>query len=226
LIALLAFVASCLDDRHSDHGTFFLAYGTVEKAPGQDIFIVLDDNDTTLHVSESAVPLDFFRDKMRLIIDYSIVEKATPGQDYHYSARVNQAKEIPTVEVNASGNNLGADPITVENYWLARGFLTFKYRISGTTPGHAVNLVLLPRVVGNDEENDEGKDEAIVYLELQHDAFNDPDDETLTDIISFPLYKAFPDAVEPLKLRISYNDPGKKEGNTTLEITYYPPKEL
>ncbi|MDR0766297.1 MAG: NigD-like protein [Odoribacteraceae bacterium] len=218
-LLILALAASCVDEhRPPGHEKFFLAYGTVESAPGHDLFIVLDDKDTTLLVAESTVPLEFFKNEMRLIVDYSIMEKTAPGQSYHYRARVNQAVEINTVDVNVSGNNTGNDPITVEDYWLAHGFLTFKYRVRGTTFKHAVNLTLLPYPrEGNDETG-----EQFIPLELQHDDAGDPDNETLTDLVSFPLYKAFPGATEPTRLRISYNDPEKKEGETTIEITYYP----
>jgi hypothetical protein len=216
---ICACVISCVDDRHSGYEKFFLAYGTVERVSKQDLFIVLDDNDTTLQVSESAVSLDFFKEEMRLIVDYSILEEAAPGQSFHYRVRLNQAKEIPTVEIDSSGETLGRDPVTVENYWLARGFLTFKYRVRGTSFKHAVNLTLLPRASTGDEQNED-----IAYLELHHDALNDPNKEALTEIVSFPLYKVFPDTVEPVKLRISYNDAEKEGDKTTVEITYYPRK--
>ncbi|MDR2414342.1 MAG: NigD-like protein [Odoribacteraceae bacterium] len=215
LLLALALATSCVDERRTgEHEKFFLAYGTAESVSERDLLIVLDDKDTTLLVTESTVPLGFFRNDMRLIVDYSIVEKAPPGQPFHYRARVNQVKEINTVEVNVDGNNAGNDPIAVESYWLARGFITFKYRVRGTTLTHAVNLTLLPSVLEDDEP--------FVPLELQHDASGDTGNETLTDLVSFPLYKAFPSATGPTKLRISYNDPEKQGGKTTIEITYYP----
>ncbi|MDR0544296.1 MAG: NigD-like protein [Odoribacteraceae bacterium] len=218
-LLLLALAAACVDERQpSDYEKFFIAYGTVISAPERSLFVVLDDKDTMLLVAESAIPLEFFKDEMRLIIDYSILEKAAPGEPYHYRARVNQAMEIATVEVNIAGDNAGDDPIAVENYWLARGFLTFKYSVRGTTFKHAINLALLPPP--REEEDD--PNEPFVALELQHDATGDPNNDSLTDLISFPLYKVFPDATDPIRLRISYNDPEKAGGKTTIEITYYP----
>jgi hypothetical protein len=222
---LAALVISCADDRHADYEKFFLAFGTVERPGAEELFIVLDDNDTTLLVSESVVPLEFFKDKMRLFVDYSIVEKESPARDFHYRVRVNHATEIPTTEVllTPTDEDTGNDPITVENYWLARGFLTFRYRVRGTPSSlHAVNLLLLHHSL---DGNEEGINEVPVHLELRHDAGNDPGSELLTGHVSFPLYKAFPEAVDPLKLRISYNDMEKGNEKTTVEITYYPVKQ-
>lgn len=224
LLAMLASATSCMDDRDAGYEKFFLAYGTAERPAGGDLFIVLDDNDTTLFVSESAVPAEFFKDKMRLIVDYSILERATPDQPFHYNARVNQAKEIPTRDIawETAGDTTGNDPLAVENYWLARGFLTFKYRVRGRSRPHDIHLVCREWQY---HLNDKPGEESIVYLDLRHDAFDDPDRENLTGLISFPLYKALPEAVDPVKLRISYNDTEKDADKTSIEITYYPLKQ-
>jgi hypothetical protein len=220
LLAILALALSCVDDRNAGYEKYFLAYGTAERPAGGDLFIVLDDNDTTLLVSESAVPVEFFKDKMRLFVDYSILERATPDQPFHYNARVNRVQEIPTKDVlwETASDTTGGDPLAVENYWLAHGFLTVKYRVRGASRPHDINLVRVYHPNDN-------KEESIIYFDLRHDALDDPDKENLTGRVSFPLYKAFPETVDPVKLRISYNDAENSNGKTSIEITYYPLKQ-
>ncbi|MDR1414206.1 MAG: NigD-like protein [Odoribacteraceae bacterium] len=216
---VFAMAVACTDE--PDYDTFFLASGTVENSLAGTLTIVLDDNDTTLRVTESAVPIEFFKEDMRLFVNYSILERATPGEAFHYVARVNQAREIPTKGVSwePASDTTANDPVAIENYWLARDFLTFKYRVRGTTAvAHGLDLFFRQ---SNDAEQGA---EPLVFLDLRHDALGDTGTESLTNYISFSLRDVFPDSSDPVKLRVSYNDSEKASGETSIEITYHPRK--
>jgi hypothetical protein len=193
-----------------EHEKFFLAYGTAGISPAGELSILLDEQDTILRVDETLLPRAFFRDSMRLFIDYSILERAAPDDLFHYRVRLNRATEIPTKELSL-GSSSDVTPFSIGNHWISRGFLTIEYL---APPTHEISLF---RSVSPTTLEDDDK----ISLGL-HCHFSLGSHPLSTHIVSFALYKSFPSGTPPVDLWISYHDANKNGDITTILHTYHP----
>ena len=220
LFLLLALAtAACREDTNGDdHEKYFIATATAIALPGRDVpCIALDDNDTLLLVAASAVADSLLEPGSRLLVNYTLLERASPGEPFHYHARVNTALRIATLPVDSPGESHGEALLVVENYWIARGFLTFKYRPGALAPATLPRLSLLASTL------DEQTGEWIARLALHREASReDLVDASTADLVSFSLRDAFPAIEVPVKLRISYRDDEKGGEMTAIEITFHP----
>lgn len=209
-IAVL-FLLSCDDDSYSYE--FRLSYGVVEK-PSMGHYTINLDNGKILYPSFSNISSDQLENQMRLLVDYTILEDADPSRGFDYYVRLNGAREILTKELVpyslSVSDSLGLDPIELEEPWIANGFITFDFLYAGNgLIKHMVNLVLL------DEKTSDGR----TLLEFRHNAYTDPGNYAIQGTVSFRLANTFPEATDPIPLRIRYKAFDKE---AYFDLTYTP----
>lgn len=212
-VAVLLIATSCEDDDAYSLGKFWISYATVEK-PSMGYYTVKLDNGNVLYPSYSNVSSGDLDDRMRILVDYTILQDAPENADCDYYVKINRASSILTKELitykESISDSLGIDPIELQEPWIANGFITFEYLFGGGLIRHMVNLAR------HEELTPDGR----VLLEFRHNAFNDPDNYSKEGVVSFKLKEAFPEATEPISLRIKYKAYDNEE--KTFDLTYTP----
>ncbi|MCR9011605.1 NigD1/NigD2 family lipoprotein [Gabonibacter chumensis] len=212
IIAVLV-VASCDDDGYS-LSKFWVSYGVIHKST-EDNYTVKLDNGSVIYPSYSDVPTKNLQDSTRLLVDYTILQDATPGSKFDYYVRINGIEQILTKNILPYSeeilDSLGNDPVIVNDYWIAQDFLTIEFFFAGGLVQHMINLT---RHQGLTED---GK----VLLEFHHNANNDPDRYKLNSAVAFPLNKIFNETDDSVQLRVRYKGFDREEH---FDITYRPRK--
>ena len=214
LASMIFAISSCGDDDYNSLTAFCLSYGVVEKPSAGNYTIRLDDG-KVLYPYTSNIASHYFENDMRLFVDYTILQNADTESTYDHYVRINGAKEILTKDIllfsEEINDSLGYDPIELQEPWISNGFITFEYLFGGGDTKHMVNLV----------QHETLMEDGRVLLEFRHNAHKDPRNYKIQGAVAFRIEKAFPDATEPIPLRVKYKAYDKEK---SFDLTYTPPK--
>lgn len=215
-ILLPVLTLSCTDDsdeRLSDSGRYQVTYGIVEKPTMQSYTIKLDEG-ITIYPQESTVPSFNFENRMRVEIDYTILEPAQSDEEFNYYVRLNGAREVLTKKIisdTEAPSAPGNDPIELTKIWIVDEYLNFEYLYIGgsKTSEHQMNLVMRESATTDNR----------ILLDFHHDADQDSATQAVNGSVSFRLDEAFPQNTDPIRLRIRYKTYDKEK---TFDLIYQP----
>lgn len=208
-LLLLAFAAllftnivltSC-DDNEYEHR--YWDYGVVDSLDVQQYVIRLDGGDVI-------IPTNGFSrlsDSLRVWVDFSIEEESdTTRKEYkvelHNLVKVLTKPILPHDETIL--DSLGNDPLEIDSYWIANGFINFKfYYYASGMKKHMVNLMQLP--------SQDGK----IILEFRHNAFKDYASDLFRSDVSFRLGDLLDGMEKPVSIEVLYSS----SPNSTKSIT-------
>lgn len=202
-------LTSCEHDEYHLNRHTEVDYGTINKSTG-DYRIILD-NGTILSPTSADIPILRFRDSLRVIVDYTLLNKADSSQSFDYVARINDMGEILTKNILAHKpeilDSLGNDPIMLNRCWITEDHINFDFFFGGGKLQHMVNLIHHP------EKTADGR----IVLEFRHNRFNDPYDYRYKSIVAFRLNTLPTNDRDSIPLQIRYRD---YDHDRTVEMVY------
>lgn len=210
IFSLLAFL-SCDDDDSYSLGDYWISRATINPL-GNNAYSLLLDNGENLWIASNQVPHYVPKENQRAFIDYTILSDEVG--DYDHYIRLNDIKNILTKNTitltAANADSIGNDPIKIGKIWSGGGFLNvnFGYNYGGTRT-HMINLAKNTTV----ENPSDGK----IYLELRHNAYNDPQKVGAVGYVCFDLKPFREEGKDSLTFVIKATE---FEGDNSYEITY------
>ncbi len=215
LAVLMASVLhSCLDD---DNDGGYISVATVKVISGQDYYFNLDNGKKMYPSDTTSIHNYKVTDGQRAFIWYDLLDETPSG--YDYSVKLQGISDILTKDIipltEETADSIGDDRISIysNEIWVAGNYLTLRFYLAGSyspSEPHMLNLVR------NETVTHEG--DGYIYLELRHNAYDDPKDRILHGYVSFKLDEIAEEleTAKGLKIRVNTLEYGEKTRTLTF----------
>lgn len=186
-------------DTDTDGENFYVSYGEVNGTA--ESYTIKTDAGNTLHIVENLLPTFPVEDGMRVRVNFTIQEQT--GTDLN--VRLNAIEKVLSKEPVYSSQltseeleELGNDPIYVENAWFGGKYLNIDFAVLRFDPqlAHFINLYV----------DEEGSDENNVVVVLKHNAYNDPTTSLAFGRVSFDISKLVPEGKESILVTLRWRN--------------------
>jgi hypothetical protein len=214
LVAMFGFLATgCLDDSNDSTPPQYLEMGVVETGAADELFVVTD-SELTLRLAAYSADFDFV-DGKRIVLEYSVKERAAESEDYDYLVNVHSVQEVVTKEIveldEESRDTIGSDQIYINEIWVSAGYLNIDFSFYGNDKTHFINVVKDPE--------EQPADVTEILLQVRHDARDDAMVSRYRGLMSFYLESLQVEGADKVSL-VFENQNFYAAPYSTLEIEY------
>lgn len=199
LIAAVGTMVFSACDTSTDGENFYVSYGEVVGT--SESYTIKTDAGNTLHIVENLLPTFPVEDGMRVRVNFTI--QAQSGSDLN--VRLNAIEKVLCKEPVYSSKltpeeleELGNDPIYVENAWFGGKYLNIDFAVLRFDPqlAHFINLYV----------DEEGSDENNVVVVLKHNAYGDPTTSLAFGRVSFDISKLVPEGKSSILVTLRWRN--------------------
>ena len=199
LIAAVGTMVFSACDTSTDGENFYVSYGEVVGT--SEAYTIKTDAGNTLHIVENLLPTFPVEDGMRVRVNFTIQEQS--GSDLN--VRLNAIEKVLSKEPVYSSQltpeeleELGNDPIYVENAWFGGKYLNIDFAVLRFDPqlAHFINLYV----------DEEGSDENNVVVVLKHNAYGDPTTSLAFGRVSFDISKLVPEGKSSILVTLRWRN--------------------
>lgn len=208
-VLLLAFTLNSCEEPEYSLNNFVVELGLAIPEGDNGVFSVLTDSDQRLFVSASNLPYLTFTDTTRILVHYTKLGKSE-NTAYDYLIKLNDLRVVLSKPVlffdTELPDSLGHDPIVLRDLWQSKNYLNVDFDFWGAYIKHTINLAALESSVLSDT----------ILLELRHNANNDPEYYSFSELVSFDLSAIGETISDSVLLKINYIDPSEIEHSTHI----------
>ncbi len=215
LLALLLapVLHSCLDDENNG----YISIATVKVIDGQDYYFNMESGKKMYPGDTTSIHNYKVADGQRVFVWYDLLNEVPTG--YDYSAKVQGISDILTKGIipltEETADSIGDNRISIYNneIWISQNYLTLRFYLAGSnlpSEPHMLNLVRNETVTHEDD--------GYIYLELRHNAYDDPRERILHGYVSFKLDEIAQEleTAKGLKIRVNTLEYGEKTRTLTF----------
>lgn len=210
LMSLPVFTACNVDDDGSYK--LWIGYATVKlnsetQANEQPDFDLILDDDTEMRIVSNMVyfPAEAaLKDDTRVIANFTILSEQVVNGKHTLYIRLNAMKEVlskkPVYSSSVDADEIGFDPIDVDEAWFGGKYLnfTFNIRVNDPSISHFINLYV-------DEDHPEA-DEDNIYVELRHNAYGDKPAHEIFRRVSFNISEFLEEEKSSVTVHLKYTN--------------------